>query len=66
MPPTKPSQEPPPNDEIREDSGPPLTAPKNKKPGQTQVDVDDAMIEEPRDDAFDKKDPAPPEKHSSR
>jgi hypothetical protein len=26
-----------------------------KKPDQTEIDVDDAMIEEPKDDAFEKK-----------
>jgi hypothetical protein len=27
-----------------------------KKPDQTEIDVDDAMLEEPKDDAFEKKD----------
>jgi hypothetical protein len=32
----------------------------NQKPGQTEIDVDDAMIEEPKDDAFEKKDTGSP------
>ena len=34
---------------------------KNQKPGETDVDVDDAMLEEPKDDAFEKKDTGSPE-----
>ena len=34
----------------------PPTNDKNQKPGKTGIDVDDAMIEEPKDDAFEKKD----------
>ena len=40
----------------------PPTKDKNQKPGQTGVDVDDAMLEEPRDDAFEKKDKSSPTK----
>jgi hypothetical protein len=41
---------------------PPSTPSKDKsqKPGQTEIDVDDALIEEPKDDAFEKKDAASP------
>ena len=31
-----------------------------KKPGETDIDVDDAMLEEPKDDAFEKKDTGSP------
>jgi hypothetical protein len=38
----------------------PPTKDKNQKPGETGIDVDDAMIEEPKDDAFEKKDKSAP------
>jgi len=44
----------PPEDVIREESEPPLTEtdePK-KTPDQVNIDIDDAQIEEPKDDAF--------------
>jgi hypothetical protein len=53
-----------PEDIIREDSGPPITERKEpqegekkdgeKRDGEKKIDVDDAMIEEPKDDVFDK------------
>ena len=43
----------PPVDVIHEDSGPPLTG-VQEKPGSNAVDVDDAQLEEPKDDAFKK------------
>ena len=52
----------PPEDVIRDDSEPPVTEiqePK-KNPDQVEVDVDDAQIEEPKDDAF-RKGPQPAE-----
>jgi hypothetical protein len=47
----------PPVDVIPEDSGPPLTdvkEPKKNSEGEG-VDIDDAQIQEPKDDAFKKK-----------
>ena len=38
----------------------PPTKDKNPKQGDTDVDVDDAMLEEPKDDAFEKKDTGSP------
>jgi hypothetical protein len=43
----------PPVDVIHEDSGPPLTGAKEQKESEA-VDIDDAQIEEPKDDAFKK------------
>ena len=50
----------PPADIINEDSGPPVTEVKEpkKNPGGEGIDIDDAQIEEPRDDVF-KKSPEP-------
>jgi hypothetical protein len=43
----------PPEDVIREDSEPSVTEIKEpKKPDEEGVDIDDAQIQEPRDDAF--------------
>ena len=53
MPPNTDRQKPPPEDIIRKESGPEF---KKIKPGETGVDIDDAMIEEPKDDAFERKD----------
>jgi hypothetical protein len=46
----------PPVETIPEDSGPPLTDSKEpiKNPKGEAVDIDDAQIEEPKDDAFKK------------
>jgi hypothetical protein len=49
----------PPQDVIREDSGPTITdtktpPPADKRPKGEKIDVDDAMIEEPKDDVFKK------------
>jgi hypothetical protein len=55
----------PPEDVIREDSEPSVTEIKEpkKKPDEEGVDIDDAQIEEPKDDAFRKSpQPAPPSK----
>jgi len=46
----------PPQDVIREDSGPPVTEITKPKPTDVQIDIDDAQIEEPEDDAFKKGD----------
>jgi len=43
--------------------GPPGTRPKDRKPDEKGLDVDDAMIEKPKDDAFEHK---APEKAPSR
>jgi hypothetical protein len=45
-----------PEDVIREDSEPPITEVREpkKNPDEVDVDIDDAQIEEPRDDAFRK------------
>ena len=50
-----------PEDVIREESEPPITEveePEKNNPGNVEVDIDDAQIEEPRDDAF-RKSPQP-------
>jgi len=39
----------------------PPTKDKNQKPGDVDIDVDDAMLEEPKDDAFEKKDKGSPD-----
>ena len=47
----------PPEDVIHEDSEPPITEvpePPKKNPDTVEVDIDDAQIEEPKDDAFRK------------
>ena len=50
----------PPEDVIREESEPPITeveeSPK-KNPDKVEVDIDDAQLEEPKDDAFRKSQP---------
>jgi hypothetical protein len=46
----------PPQDVIREDSGPPVTEIPKPKPTDVQIDIDDAQIEEPKDDVFEKGD----------
>jgi hypothetical protein len=46
----------PPEDIIREDSGPPVTEVPKPKPGDVQVDADDAMIDQPKDEVFKKDD----------
>lgn len=51
----------PPQDVIREESEPSITEieePPKKNPDTVGVDIDDAQIEEPRDDAF-RKSPEP-------
>ncbi len=51
----------PPEDVIREESEPPVTEteePPTKSPQPVGIDIDDAQIEEPRDDAF-RKSPQP-------
>lgn len=50
-----------PEDVIREESEPPVTEieePPKKNPDTVEVDIDDAQIEEPNDDAF-RKSPQP-------
>ena len=47
----------PPEDVIREDSEPPIMNP-DAAEGEVEVDIDDAQIEEPQDDAF-RKSPQP-------
>jgi hypothetical protein len=47
----------PPVDVIHEDSGPPLTSGKEEQ-DSNGLDIDDAQIQEPKDDAFKK--PAQP------
>jgi hypothetical protein len=49
----------PPEDVIREDSGPTVTDVPKRKSDAVSVDVDDAMIEEPKDDVFKKDARAP-------
>jgi hypothetical protein len=47
----------PPEDVIREDSEPAITEikePPKKNPDEVEVDIDDAQIEEPKDDVFRK------------
>lgn len=51
----------PPEDAIDEGSEPPITEvkePPKESPDTVEVDIDDAQIEEPRDDAF-RKSPQP-------
>ena len=49
----------PPQDVIREESEPPITEETPRKnPDAIKVDIDDAQIEEPKDDAF-RKSPQP-------
>jgi hypothetical protein len=51
----------PPEDVIPEESEPPITEteePPKKTPDTVEVDIDDAQIDEPRDDAF-RKSPQP-------
>jgi len=50
----------PPDDVIREESEPPITEVEElpKTPNPVEVNIDDAQIEEPRDDAF-RKSPQP-------
>jgi hypothetical protein len=38
----------------QEHPNPPITEPKKPKDGSTEIDVDDAMIEQPKDDVFKK------------
>jgi hypothetical protein len=42
---------PPPKD------GPPVTEPKNRKPNENEIDIDDAMIEEPPEEDVESNDP---------
>ena len=55
----------PQEDVIREESEPPITEveeqPKNN-PKPVELDIDDALIEEPRDDAFEEPSPKRPKK----
>jgi hypothetical protein len=44
----------PPQDVIREDSGPTITEVKKPPSEDKKIDVDDAMIEEPKDEVFKK------------
>jgi hypothetical protein len=37
--------------------GPPVTEPKNRKPNENEVDIDDAMIEEPPEEDVENNDP---------
>jgi hypothetical protein len=46
----------PPQDVIQEDCGPPVTEIPKPKPTDVQIDIDDAQIEEPKDDVFKKGD----------
>ena len=50
----------PPEDVIREDSEPPITETEERpqKPPPISIDIDDAQIEEPKDDVF-RKSPQP-------
>ena len=51
----------PPEDVIREESEPPITEaeePRKNNPDTVNVDIDDALIDEPKDDAF-RKSPQP-------
>jgi hypothetical protein len=51
----------PPEDVIREESEPPITdieEPRRPKPDKVEIDIDDAQIEEPKDDVF-RKSPQP-------
>lgn len=61
---------PPAPDVIREDSGPAITDIKEpkKNPASVEVNIDDAQIDEPKDDAFKKSarpDQAPKRRHKS-
>jgi hypothetical protein len=42
---------PPPKD------GPPITEPKNRKPSENEIDIDDAMIKEPPEEDVEDNDP---------
>jgi hypothetical protein len=58
----------PPEDVIREESEPPITEveePPKHNPASVEVDIDDALIQEPRDDAFEQpsKPVEPPNRH---
>ena len=53
----------PPVDVIHEDSGPPLIG-EQEQQDSNRVDIDDAQIQEPKDDAFKK--PAQPEAEPKR
>ena len=53
----------PPVDVIHEDSGPPLSG-EQEQQNDSGVDIDDAQIQEPKDDAFKK--PAQPEREPKR
>jgi hypothetical protein len=51
----------PPEDVIREESEPPVLEtedPHKKNPDTVSVDIDDALIDEPKDDAFRKSPPS--------
>ena len=50
-------------DVINEDSGPPMTGVREQQNGK-KVDIDDAQIEEPKDDAFKKSAPPQPVKRT--
>lgn len=54
----------PPVDVIHEDSGPPLTGVEEEQQDSNGVDIDDAQIQEPKDDAFKKS--AQPEAKAKR
>jgi hypothetical protein len=54
----------PPVEIIHEDSGPPLTGVEEQQSDTNGVDIDDAQIQEPKDDAFKKS--AQPEAESKR
>jgi len=53
-----------PVDVIHEDSGPPITGTEEQQSNTNEVDIDDAQLEEPKDDAFKK--PAQPEEEAKR
>jgi len=48
----------PPEDVIREDSEPEIKEPPKMNPDEVEVGIDDAQIEEPKDDVF-RKSPQP-------
>ena len=48
----------PPEDVIREESEPPITEMPKEDPEAVEIDIDDAQIEAPKDDAF-RKSPQP-------
>ena len=56
----------PPVDFIHEDSGPPLTGIQEQQPDNNAVDIDDAQIQEPRDDDAFKKSAQPEEEPKRR